>query len=291
MNQSTAMTIAFILVFLIMIMVMRKKLERVTPKKQNYLDSVNTGMKQLYMNIPNKNMKCNSVGVYNFKGKSPGPHVLIVAGTHGNEPAGTIACFNMLRKLDEGKWRVNSGEITIIPAVNLCGLLNYERLNPHADHNNGDINRTYPKEYGYPADTKINGQIIEYLDRADWVIDCHEAHGYYQLNNTPFQLNYSMGSTVTHGKTDESKIMTKKAINEVNKLIDDNDRVRKFVTFPDSELPGSFRYYVNKANKHYMLIETTGQNEIQRMSVRVLQQLTVIKTVLLELKMISIDKN
>ena len=150
-----------------------------------------------------------------------------------------------------------------------------------------DINRNYPRDENEMTSSTLNNNIIQYVNNADWIVDCHEAHGYYLLNNTPFQTRYSMGSTITHGKSLESKIMTLKCIDALNKTITKKKSVKKFVTFPDEKLPRTLRYYCNLKNKHYLLTETTGQNEIQPLQVRVNQHQIVILTTLRELGVIK----
>jgi predicted deacylase len=155
------------------------------------------------------------------------------------------------------------------------------------DKNKEDINRNYPKELGEISNDPINKVIANEVSKADFTIDMHEAFAYYLLNNTITQSVWSMGSTITCGNTPESKIMTEKCLIAVNKLIPKNaPKYKKFVTFPDEVLKGSFRNYVNNLGKHYILVETSGQNKIQPISVREEQQRVVALTVLREYNMI-----
>jgi hypothetical protein len=55
--------------------------------------------------------------VYIFEGEEPGGHLLILGGTHPNEPAGFIAAVVLLENT-----RVSRGKVVIIPQVNRSGF-------------------------------------------------------------------------------------------------------------------------------------------------------------------------
>lgn len=237
----------------------------------------------------NSNNFCNKPLIYEFDSGKEGPRILFVAGTHGNEPSGTIASLDLIEKLKRKP--ISKGKIVVIPAVNLCGLLENNRYNIHSNTANKDINRLYPKVPGsFKSRAETNNIIIPFVLDSDWVIDAHEAHGYYKLNfkeryniDSPLvnKYGYSMGSTITHGRTRRSRRLTERCIKALNKGIREN--YKKFTTFPDSILPGSLRNFANLNNKHYMLIETTGQNDIQPLKVRVDQVKVMYDTVINEL--------
>ena len=81
---------------------------------------------------------------------NPGPVVLMVGGTHGNEPAGTVG----LEKLIKSNLYIKRGKIIIVPKVNKIGLSLGIRFGF-----NGflpiDYNRFYPLEYN-----QINKDIL-----------------------------------------------------------------------------------------------------------------------------------
>ena len=73
----------------------------------------------------NKNLK-GTVGdtkVYVIKGEEDGGSVLVLGGTHGNEPAGHMAAIVMLEQL-----KVTKGTVYIIPSINASGLTHNDPL-------------------------------------------------------------------------------------------------------------------------------------------------------------------
>ena len=73
----------------------------------------------------NKNLK-GTVGdtkVYVIKGEEDGGSVLVLGGTHGNEPAGHMAAIVMLEQLE-----VTKGTVYIIPSINASGLTHNDPL-------------------------------------------------------------------------------------------------------------------------------------------------------------------
>ena len=69
---------------------------------------------------------------------NPGAHVVIVGGTHGNEPAGVKAIIALHHALGNGKVRLNQGKISF-----LLGNPNaYEKDIRYIDH---DLNRHFNK--------------------------------------------------------------------------------------------------------------------------------------------------
>lgn len=240
----------------------------------------------IFNEIENPKEVCKLVNKYEFGSGSP--RILLITGSHGNEIGGSVAYMNIISDLNNGTLRLKKGSLVIIPTANLCGLLMYDRYNQYMDPDKRDINRNYPKENGEITDTPINREIIEEVSKADFICDSHGAVGYYLLNNTISQPFYSMGSTITCGKTDKSKEITEKCLMEVNKLIPkDVYNYKRFVTFPDEVLKGSLRNYANNMDKHYILTELSEQNEIEPINVREKQQRVIVLTVLREYGMIN----
>lgn len=53
-------------------------------------------------------------GVSRFVGPNPGPRVIVMGGTHGDEPCGVVAVKRLHEELTQGTLSVNSGELTLI---------------------------------------------------------------------------------------------------------------------------------------------------------------------------------
>ena len=77
--------------------------------------------------------------VYTIDSGVPGPGVLIVAGQHGNEPAGTEAARAITG------WQVATGVLTIVPGANLPALATRTRYSPDAEKELRNLNRNYPR--------------------------------------------------------------------------------------------------------------------------------------------------
>lgn len=204
---------------------------------------------------------CNDVRHIVLSGAQTGPTVLIVAGTHGNEPAGTNALLQMMRTV-----RLARGRLILVPRVNPCGLALSIRENPGDWF--ADVNRNYP------AGGQINQQIVALVRDADWVVDLHEGWGYRRVNRD------SVGSGVYPGDTADAQRMAVDMTASLNATITDLDK--RFVTETLPPLHGSFRDYVNMyhRDKHYVLIETTGQEDVQPMGTRVDQHLRLVSHLL-----------
>lgn len=196
-----------------------------------------------------------------YKGKEEGPTILIIGATHGNEPSGYFAIKEYMAKLNSQELFLKKGKIIFIPAVNYCGL----QLNNRYHNTVGDINRLYD----LPNMNIINKLIINFSNTADFIIDFHEGYEYANTSN-------SLGSTITASETKLSEILANKVIENINKNID--IEFKKFKINKNKNILGSLRHY--SINLNYILVETTGQNDVQPLEIRVNQCINVINTVL-----------
>ena len=203
-------------------------------------------------------LACNGLKTYTIKGSSQGPRVLIIASTHGNEPAGFFA----LQQLVASNPQISKGSVVLLPSLNTCGRCTNSR------HSFGDfdINRNYPDK------TYINSQVTRLVDKADWVIDLHEGWGFRKLDPR------SVGSGIYPGASMEAVALSKEIMDGINESI--TEPFKKFSTGPIPKVKGSLRDMCNDKKKHYILVETSGINDIQPMKLRVEQHLYVVKKVL-----------
>ena len=116
-------------------------------------------------------------------------------------------------------------------------------------------------------------------DKSDFIVDLHEGWGFHRI-----QPN-SLGSGIYPGDTHNSISLSYHIAKQINTEI--NDPNKKFVVGLNShpEL-ASLRSYCNMINRDYILVETTGQKDIQPIQIRTNQMLTLIDCVLFRLKMI-----
>ncbi len=230
----------------------------------------------------------NNLKYYIYDTKIDGPIVLMLGGTHGNEPAGYHSLNKLKVELDKKIIQLKRGKLIIIPGVNYFALKLGIRYLPIF----GDLNRKYPTNINdtYKSDSNIVNQVVNFTKEADFILDFHEGWGYNRLNKK------SMGSTITPTNTDRSHELAKIMLDNVNKTI--NDVNKKFIILADPEIiknklnysnydysksidiKGSLRYYQKILNKDYILIETTGQHNVQPLNLRMEQNKIFIEKTL-----------
>jgi hypothetical protein len=115
------------------------------------------------------------------------------------------------------------------------------------------------------------------------VIDFHEGWGWHLETKDSKNLfpQTSEGSTLTLGKK-FSKDLAQKIIDKLNPDIKDDKR-RFSLRGDNCNLPSSLGCYMDHNDRPYVLVETTGQEDIQPMDVRERQIRTIISTVLKDL--------
>ena len=104
---------------------------------------------------------------YVYKGANPGPVVLVQAGIHGNEPAGTLALEEWIQEL-----KVTNGTLVLIPRMNVKALEVGRRF---VDR---DLNRSFP---GDGDARQLESRLASYLYKfvqelhPELVITLHES--------------------------------------------------------------------------------------------------------------------
>lgn len=227
----------------------------------------------------------DSIDIFTFQSdnyKIGDKTILILGGTHGNEPAGYHAIKTFMQNINLNKIKLKSCKLILIPQVNYCGLKLGLRFIPEI----GDLNRKYPSTPDGKSHNNIIKQIQEKITEADFVLDFHEGWGFNRLNGD------SMGSTITPTNTELSFNIARDLFSNINKNLKDHKRFRILTTNSDlvksnpdlfaaeTDIKGSLRFYCNIINKDYILIETTGQNNIQELNIRVEQDLFIINNIL-----------
>lgn len=204
--------------------------------------------------------------------------IAIIGGTHGNEPAGTAALEMLVGEDYFDNYVKNHPDVSIrvVPRVNEWGLKLGTRNQLHLSY--PDVNRNYAiDERGNEVGKEpTSRQVIELTKDADLVIDLHEGWGYHLV--TPS----SIGSTLSFSG-EIAKMLAHNAVSYINKRI--RDATRKFIVldpkgYPSCDIPSTLRCIKNLVKKDYILIETTGQNDIQPLMVRVNQQQMLIRNIL-----------
>lgn len=219
----------------------------------------------------------NQIDYFIIDSQNPGPTLLLVAGTHGNEPAGTIG---LERFMSLGQ-KISKGKIIIVPRVNKLGL----NLGVRTGFNGFipiDFNRSYPSDDNdisnkITVQDTINKQIIKLVKQSDFILDFHEGWGYAIVNNN------SMGSGL-YPSNNESAISIANNMLKINETILDSNK-KFIVNLKSDKIKGTLGTYSKNSNLNYILIETTGQNNIQPLETRVSQVLFFINTTLQNLGM------
>jgi len=198
-----------------------------------------------------KNIICNRPEIREMYRGSGLLNILFVTGTHGDEPAGDIAVQNYNYN------DVYDLNITIC-RVNPCGLIENTRHNPNTKL---DINR----EYG--TNNRHNNIVEELVMKSDMVFDFHEGWDYHIVNNA------SIGSTLS---SPNNINIAHYIINQVNNYIHDPNK--KFI-FENTKplIKGSLKEFCLKANKKYVLIETT---RIEELETRIYKNNIIIKSII-----------
>lgn len=208
--------------------------------------------------IFNKNIE-----IYRFgKNSSNVKRILIIGGTHGNEPSSSLSLYLLIHYLRQKNIHPNV-YITIIPMINKTGFYTNNRYSYHF-LKNYDINRHYPKKF------YINKILKEFIKEADLVIDHHEGYHYHVDNKQ------SIGSTLSPFNMNKTSLQF--ILDKLNRNIN-----KKFVFNSKKTVPKhSLRYYIQQQfpEKEYLLIETTGINNPEPLKMRQFKALYIIISLL-----------
>ncbi len=109
-----------------------------------------------------------------FKGQKPGKKIIITAGVHGDEYNGVLAAQKTARELVGANV---AGTVTIVPGINLSGMLNKSRdfCSPDPDAARANLNRFFPgNEFGNEANRYLHALWNNLLKpNAQLAIDLH----------------------------------------------------------------------------------------------------------------------
>jgi predicted deacylase len=217
----------------------------------------------------------NNIHIHTIDSFIQGPTVLIVGSSHGNEPAGTVCIETLLNT----NLKLKKGKIICIPRPNKLGYLLNMRHLPHRI-NHRDLNRNYPRKNGEIPKESICNKICQLAyNQADFILDLHEGWGFHKINNN------SLGSGVYPGDTHRAISLSYRIVDKLNLEI--NHPNKKFIVGLNNhpEL-NSLRSFANYIKRDYILVETTGQNNIQPIEIRRDQMLSIIKNLLINLNML-----
>lgn len=98
--------------------------------------------------------------------------ISIVTGTHGDELEGQFVCYELLRRVKEGR-KYLKGIVDVYPAMNPLGIDSITRGIPMFDL---DMNRVFPGDEEGPMVETLAKQVVEDLEGSDVCIDIHASN-------------------------------------------------------------------------------------------------------------------
>jgi predicted deacylase len=197
---------------------------------------------------------------------SGSPTVVIMSGMHGNEPAGATALNNIREDLG---MPALAGTLIVLPKINVSG----HAANRRETGAGVDLNRSYPGGTAVGSSEQISDPLAaavwKIVSAADFVLDFHEGWGYHTTQPQ------SVGSTISG--TPDCAALCVQLVSDINVIADPN---RPFVYLPNlfCDITSTMACQCYRNQIPYILVETTGQNNVQPLEVRVAQiQLIVVR--------------
>lgn len=189
-----------------------------------------------------------------------GPTIFLLAGTHGNEPAGFKGAEQLLERLEP-----KTGRIILVPHANQQAI----ELNQRTASDGVDMNRSYPgAEDGNPIQV-LSAQIMELIQKYQpvCVVDMHEGVNFYGVNG-------SIGNSIVVGQTQSGFINALDILEMVNSQNGD---------YPDFALEGNAPVgSLNCTASRELGIDAFTIETSQKlpMEVRVSQQVLIVTNIL-----------
>ena len=198
-----------------------------------------------------------------FSGEEPGSNILIIGGTHGNEPAGYEAALRLLKRFYQHP--LKKGKIVLIPEANRVSVLNYERRVPvpqGVDIEKGNLNRCYPgDENGLPMQqmaAAIQNLAIE--NKVNVFIDLHEALNYHlDIEETAEQKG--LGQTIIYTPNEPSTWLVMNMMDKINSEISELNQ--KFTALERPILNSAAWWAGNHLGIAAFTFETSRKNPIE----------------------------
>jgi predicted deacylase len=109
-----------------------------------------------------------------IKGENPGAKFMVTAGVHGDELNGILTAHKLARKLEHN---VDAGVVTIVPSVNIPGILSHSRdfSSSDPDASPANLNRFFPGKVDGDAANQYLYRLWNQLlkPNAEFAIDLH----------------------------------------------------------------------------------------------------------------------
>ena len=191
---------------------------------------------------------CKDPIIYKYDSFLPGPKIVLITATHGDELAPHNAVIKYLKS-----HKIKKGKLSFI-IVNKCGILFNDReqgiINPF-----NDINRNYGKN------KYINNIIEQHIDDATLVVDFHESIDYDYIvdHKKPTGIGNSM-------MYNNNYIDVENVINDINIKYKGPQWTSYNMTRNQrfGDIDGSLSNYCDNKNINYILVETTKKDDYNR---------------------------
>lgn len=203
-----------------------------------------------------------------------GPSVMIVAGVHGNEPAGASAAEQIRH------WPIGRGRLVVVPRANVTALAAEKRNTPGEEADLANLNRNFPSPtQGDQPRGALATALWEFArqQKPDWLLDLHEGANFNSVTNK------SAGSSVIVFRTPQGKALAPVIQSAVNATITNQGHHFTVIGPP---VDGSLaRAAGTHLNAHSMILETTTKS--QPLSLRTRQHRIMVHALLRHLDMID----
>lgn len=207
-----------------------------------------------------------------IQGCQPGPTVMVVAGLHGNEPAGALAAEKI------AQWSILRGKLVVLPRANPPALAAQQRGIPDAPTNERDLNRNFPLDKGRCLPRGPLAQALWEMvesNRPDWLVDLHESVGYRRVEP------HRVGNTVIICPDRETESAAQALLTEINATIASESQ--QFVLLQWTAKGSLTRAAATVHGAHCMILETTRLGPLEK---RVEQHCLLVRVMLQHLGML-----
>jgi predicted deacylase len=176
-----------------------------------------------------------------------GPTVLLIAGMHGDEPAGPLAAEQI------SGWRLQRGKLIIVPVANARALAAGTRRTPDVDAEHDDLNRQFPTGCEPMTDLACGLWTLATTHKPDVLIDLHEGVDFHAGNSK------SVGASVIAAKDPVSQELGNAAAEAINKTISSPDKRFPVIGPP---IAGSFaRAAATRLGTPALILETSKKKQ------------------------------
>lgn len=193
-----------------------------------------------------------------------GPIICLIGSVHGDEPIGTIVLNNLIKSDYFNKINHNC---IVIPEPNIHGLKANKREAWTRDMGWFDINRSYD------TNNKINNLLKDISHESDLVIELHEGWGFHKINSN------SLGSSILPTSGYNEEILSQNIIDNLNSTISDKQKYFTLTKNDACVVKNSLSCYCETNKIRHILVEITGQKNIQPLKLRFNQVLIILNTI------------